>query len=110
MTQPNERRRRAADWLRSLLWSRHLRPRPCTHRDQIHDVTPASEGCTACMELGDSWMHLRMCLICGHVGCCDNSKNRHASKHFHTTGHPIVQSAEPGEDWMWCYIDQTLLT
>jgi uncharacterized UBP type Zn finger protein len=110
MTQPNERRRRAVDRLRGLLWGRHLRARPCTHRDQIRDVSPASEGCAACIELDDSWMHLRMCLICGHVGCCDNSKNRHATQHFHTTGHPIIRSAEPGENWMWCYIDQVLLT
>ena len=56
--------------------------------------------------MGDSWVHLRLCLSCGHVGCCDSSKNKHATKHFHRTKHPIIQSFEPGEDWRWCYVDE----
>ncbi|HVL23004.1 MAG TPA: UBP-type zinc finger domain-containing protein [Thermomicrobiales bacterium] len=80
----------------------------CTHLDQIHDVTPNTpEGCEECLASGDAWVHLRLCLTCGHVGCCDSSKNKHASKHAHATGHPIVQSLQPGEDWRWCYIDLT---
>jgi uncharacterized UBP type Zn finger protein len=59
--------------------------------------------------MGDTWVHLRMCMVCGHVGCCDNSKNRHASKHFASTGHPIVKSLERGEDWKWCFIDKVLI-
>ncbi|MGZ4199229.1 MAG: ubiquitin carboxyl-terminal hydrolase 14 [Thermoleophilia bacterium] len=79
----------------------------CTHTDQIHDVVPSGEGCQECLELGDRWVHLRLCLTCGHVGCCDSSKNRHASRHSHETGHAIVASFQPGEDWRWCYVDET---
>src|SRR5438874_6898201 len=82
---------------------------PCTHLDQIHEVTPSANGCEDCLKIGDSWVHLRICLTCGHVGCCDNSKNKHATRHFHTTHHPIIQSFQPGEDWIWCYIDQVML-
>jgi uncharacterized UBP type Zn finger protein len=83
---------------------------PCTHLDQIRDVKPKTpDGCEECLELGDTWVHLRMCLICGHIGCCDNSRNRHATKHFHTTNHPIIQSYERGEDWIWCYIDEVAM-
>src|SRR6185436_12113794 len=78
----------------------------CSHLDQIQDVEPRTpEGCEECLQMGDTWVHLRECLICGHIGCCDNSKNKHATKHFHETGHPIIQSFEPGEDWRWCYVD-----
>jgi uncharacterized UBP type Zn finger protein len=78
----------------------------CTHLDQVRDVTPSAEGCEECLEMGDSWVELRMCMICGHVGCCDASKNKHATQHFHETNHPIIQSFEPGQDWAWCYVDQ----
>lgn len=78
----------------------------CTHLDHIHDVTPHSQGCEDCMKSGDKWVHLRICLECGYVGCCNSSKNKHASKHAHETGHPIVKSFEKGEEWMWCYIDE----
>jgi uncharacterized UBP type Zn finger protein len=81
----------------------------CTHRDMIRAVTPSAPGCEECIQLGDEWVHLRICLTCGHVGCCDNSKNKHAAQHFHATGHPIMQSLEPGEDWKWCYIDQIVM-
>ena len=82
----------------------------CTHLDQIHDVTPSTtQGCTECLKTGDHWVHLRECLVCGHVGCCDSSPNRHATAHFHETAHPIIQSFEPGEDWRWCYVDETLV-
>jgi uncharacterized UBP type Zn finger protein len=82
---------------------------PCSHLDQINDVSPNTAGCEECLKLGDEWVHLRMCLICGHVGCCDSSKNTHATKHFHATQHPLMQSAEPGEDWIWCYVDGVTL-
>jgi hypothetical protein len=78
----------------------------CSHLDQIEDVTPNSQGCEDCLRMGGRWVHLRMCETCGHVGCCDSSPNRHASAHFHASGHPIVQSYEPGEDWLWCYADE----
>jgi uncharacterized UBP type Zn finger protein len=82
---------------------------PCTHLDQINAVTPSAPGCEECLNMGDTWVHLRICLICGHVGCCDSSRNTHATKHFHGTGHPLVQSFEPGEDWIWCYVDEILM-
>ena len=78
----------------------------CTHLDQIGDVTPSSEGCEDCLRSGGRWVHLRMCMTCGHVGCCDNSPNRHATAHFEEAGHPLIRSAEPYENWLWCYADQ----
>jgi uncharacterized UBP type Zn finger protein len=78
----------------------------CTHLDQIRPVTPHTRGCEECLKMGDTWVHLRLCLECGHVGCCDSSKNKHATKHFHKTKHPIMKSFEPGENWGWCYVDE----
>jgi uncharacterized UBP type Zn finger protein len=78
----------------------------CSHLDQIHDVVPSAQGCEGCLKTGGTWVHLRICLTCGHVGCCDDSPNKHAAKHSRATGHPIIQSFEPGEDWRWCYVDQ----
>ena len=80
-------------------------PAACTHLDQIKVRSTTKKGCEECLKLGDTWVHLRLCLSCGHVGCCDSSKNKHATKHFHATRHPLVRSLEPGESWMWCYID-----
>lgn len=77
----------------------------CTHLDQIADVVPSSAGCEECLRIGSGWVHLRVCLSCGNVGCCDSSPNRHATAHFRTIGHPIMQSFEPGDDWAWCYVD-----
>jgi hypothetical protein len=82
--------------------------RTCTHLDQIKDVKPSANGCEECLKTGSWWVHLRICRICGHVGCCDQSPNKHATKHFHATGHPIMQSIEPGEDWYWCYVDKVV--
>lgn len=79
---------------------------PCTHLDQILTHTPNTTGCEECLKMGDTWVHLRLCLTCGHVGCCDESKNKHARQHFHATNHPLIRSFEPGETWGWCYIDQ----
>ncbi len=82
----------------------------CTHLGTIKKgVKPRTKGCEECMKLGETWLHLRMCLQCGHVGCCDSSKNRHARAHFHETKHPLIQSAERGEDWRWCYVDDMYL-
>jgi uncharacterized UBP type Zn finger protein len=80
----------------------------CTHLDQIKDVKPSAQGCEECLKTGSWWVHLRICRVCGHVGCCDESPNKHAAKHFHATGHPIIQSIEPGEDWLWCYVDKVV--
>jgi uncharacterized UBP type Zn finger protein len=83
-------------------------PTVCGHLDHIHKVKPNAAGCEECLAMGDSWVHLRECLECGHVGCCDDSKNKHATKHFHKTQHPIIRSFQPGERWKWCYIDEVM--
>lgn len=75
----------------------------CTHFEASHDVTASAAGCEACLRIGSSWVHLRVCLTCGAVGCCDDSPNRHATRHAHDTGHPTIASLEPGEHWGWCY-------
>jgi uncharacterized UBP type Zn finger protein len=82
----------------------------CEHVGDIRDVRPSSpDACETCVALGDTWVHLRVCLVCGHVGCCDNSKNRHARAHFHETGHTVIQSYESGEAWRYCYADDAML-
>jgi uncharacterized UBP type Zn finger protein len=78
----------------------------CAHLDQIRKVKPSAKSCEECLKTGDTWVELRLCLTCGHVGCCDSSKNRHATKHFHATKHPILQSFQTGEDWRWCCVDE----
>lgn len=78
----------------------------CQHLDQIQIRQTNKTGCEDCLKTGDTWVHLRLCLTCGHVGCCDSSKNKHATKHFQGTKHPLIRSIEPGERWMWCYIDE----
>src|SRR5260370_36133906 len=78
----------------------------CSHLDQIQTVTPRANGCEQCLRAGDEWEHLRLCLTCGHVGCCDDSKNTHATAPFHSTGHPVIESLEPGEGSRWCYLDE----
>ena len=77
----------------------------CSHLDQVAAVAPSSDGCEDCLRIGGQWVHLRMCMSCGHVGCCDNSPHRHATAHFGSQHHPIIQSYEPGEDWWYCYVD-----
>ena len=82
----------------------------CGHLAAVADVTPSSTiGCEDCLREGTRWVHLRECLACGHVGCCDNSPRRHATAHFNATSHPLMRSFEPGEDWAWCYLDSLLL-
>ena len=81
----------------------------CTHTSEIRDVHPNTKGCQECLQSGDTWVHLRLCLECGHVGCCDSSKNKHATKHFHATQHPIMRSLERGEHWAWCFVDEVML-
>lgn len=82
----------------------------CKHLDQIRDVEPNTpDGCEECLATGGWWVHLRLCLTCGHVGCCDNSPSKHATKHYHDSRHAIMRSLEPGEDWGWCYVDEMML-
>jgi uncharacterized UBP type Zn finger protein len=78
----------------------------CTHLNQIREVKPGANGCEECLQTGDAWVALRLCLACGHVGCCDSSKNRHATKHFEATHHPLIEPFQTTKDWRWCYIDQ----
>ena len=78
----------------------------CTHLDTIQDVTPSADGCEDCLKIGASWVRLRLCMVCGHVGCCDDSPNKHATAHFHATSHPIIRPFESGENWYWCFIDE----
>jgi uncharacterized UBP type Zn finger protein len=80
----------------------------CTHRDQVTvtELPAAVDGCEDCLRTGGKWLHLRICLSCGHVGCCDDSPGRHATAHAHATEHPIIRSLEPREAWCWCYVDE----
>jgi len=78
----------------------------CAHQRDIRTVTPSADGCEECLKTGSWWVHLRLCRICGHVGCCDDSPNRHATAHYHATGHPIIEGYDPPEGWGWCYIDE----
>ena len=81
----------------------------CTHLDQIKIKHTNKKGCEDCLKIGGTWVHLRLCLQCGHVGCCDQSPNKHATAHFHADGHPLIQSFEPNEDWMYCYVDDVMM-
>ena len=81
----------------------------CHHFDHLKPVHRSAPGCEECLKLGEAWVHLRECLVCGHVGCCDSSMNRHATKHFHVTQHPVMRSAEPGEQWGWCYVHEVMV-
>jgi hypothetical protein len=93
------------------VWTGQFRSKPCAHVDLARaDIGPASEVCGECVAVGDSWPALRMCLLCGYVGCCDKSKNKHAREHFRQTGHPLTRPyKERGMDWVWCYVDKALL-
>ena len=83
----------------------------CTHASEINPAVPAgpADVCPACAALGSRWVHLRRCAACGHVGCCDSSPLKHAQAHFRETQHPVIRSAQPGEDWLWCYVDRVYI-
>jgi uncharacterized UBP type Zn finger protein len=83
----------------------------CTHLDQVEitELPESTEGCEECLKAGDPWCHLRICLTCGHVGCCDDSPNRHARRHAGENDHPLIRSIQPGEDWSWCFIDEVAM-
>ena len=84
---------------------------PCTHLEHVHvtELPESVDGCEECLSAGDGWVHLRICLECGKVGCCDSSPNKHASAHARASGHPIIRSLEPGEDWSWCFEDEVAM-
>ena len=84
-------------------------PSRCAHLAQVRPVHPGSRGCEECLRTGDDWVHLRVCMSCGHVGCCDDSRNRHATAHFTATAHPVMRSIEPGETWGWCFVEKVEL-
>ena len=92
-----------------LAFTRRFSEIPCSHLDQIQVREPNTRVCQECVDLGDTWPNLRMCLICGYVGCCDTSNNKHMGKHIKETGHPLIRSIEPGEGWIWCYPDEAFL-
>jgi uncharacterized UBP type Zn finger protein len=94
-----------------LAWTGKIREKPCTHLDQIQEVEANTDVCEACAQLGHSWVHLRMCMICGNIGCCSSSKNNHALQHYHETGHPLIKPyMQSGMEWIWCYEDGALLS
>ena len=81
----------------------------CSHLEQVNlGVEAKTKGCEECEKIGDTWVHLRLRSSCGHVGCCDSSKNKHGTKHFKATSHPVIKSFEPEEDWKWCYVDEIM--
>lgn len=83
--------------------------KPCDHIAKAKEARPKTpKGCEECLQSGDEWVSLRLCLACGHVGCCDSSKNKHATGHFHASKHPVMRSFEPGEEWRWCYVDEMM--
>jgi uncharacterized UBP type Zn finger protein len=88
--------------------ARQAMAKKCKHLNQIKITNTDIRVCAECVKLGDTWVHLRLCMSCGNVGCCDSSKNKHATKHFHATKHPVMRSIEPGEDWIWCYVDEMI--
>src|SRR5436309_1054089 len=98
---PTARNRRYRDRSRRM-------PKGCSHIADIQDVTPSALGCEECLKTGSRWLHLRICRTCGHVGCCDDSPNKHATAHFHATGHPVIEGYDPPEGWGWCYVDEVL--
>lgn len=106
MSQDNPNKLSVLNRIQKMIGGGSSEEEGCSHTDLIQEVTYSTDGCEECLKIGDSWVHLRVCMTCGKVGCCDNSKNKHARKHFQASGHPIIKSIEPGERWMWCYIDE----
>ncbi len=81
----------------------------CSHQNSVRSVKPKTMGCEECLAIGQAWVHLRLCRECGHVGCCDQSIGKHATAHFRSTGHPIIEGYDPPEGWGWCYVDETMI-
>lgn len=97
------------DRIRRVLFQRSFEHRTCAHVEGLGDVAPSATACADCIAEGTRPVHLRMCLTCGHVGCCDSSRPRHARRHSEETGHPVIRSIEPREQWVWCYVDRAYL-
>ena len=102
-------RRRLADEVRRISFQRSFGHRACAHAAPVGEVTFDEASCPGCVERGEPWVHLRMCLTCGSVGCCDSTPAMHARAHYEATGHPVIRSIEPGESWAWCYPDEAYL-
>jgi uncharacterized UBP type Zn finger protein len=100
---------RLGDAIRRVVFQRSIRQRACDHLDSVVVTSPGSERCEDCTREGTRTVHLRMCLVCGNVGCCDSSPAKHARRHHDTTGHEVIRSIEPGEHWVWCYLDRAYL-
>ena len=100
---------RIPHWILRWLFTGTATEKPCSHLALVQHIEPAAHVCAECVARGDTWPALRMCMVCGYIGCCDKSKNKHTRKHFEATGHPLMRSIEPGEKWMWCYTDEALL-
>jgi uncharacterized UBP type Zn finger protein len=81
----------------------------CAHLEATGPARAGAVGCEECLRTGEAWFHLRQCIDCGHVGCCDRSPNQHATAHYRATGHPVMRSFEPGEDWRWCFVDEVAI-
>ena len=81
----------------------------CSHLNVFRTVRPSADGCEDCLATDGRWVHLRICRVCGHVGCCDQSPGRHATKHFHVSKHPVMESYDPPEAWGWCYVDEVMI-
>jgi uncharacterized UBP type Zn finger protein len=97
------------DVFRIQFWSQGRQEEECSHLGQYTDVVPGSDGCEECLAMGDTWVHRRLCMTCDHVGCCDDSKNKHASKHYQAMDHPLVTPMEAGQEWLWCYADRIMV-
>jgi uncharacterized UBP type Zn finger protein len=97
------------EWFLRWYFTGAFREQPCSHLHLIEVRETELTVCRDCVEAGDDWPSLRMCLVCGYVGCCDQSKNKHMKKHVAETGHPIVRSIDPGEAWIWCYKDEVMI-
>ena len=103
-------RMRIPETILRVALTRRLKEKPCSHLHLIQHRQPTTDVCQDCVDVGDSWPSLRMCLICGYAGCCDTSKNKHMQKHVEETGHPLIRSIEPGEGWIWCYEDDAFIS
>ena len=100
----------ASDKIVRFVFQRSFKRRDCSHLSEVKVTEPKTGACKGCVRQETKTVHLRMCLTCGEVGCCDSSKPKHARKHHEQTGHPLIRSVEPGEMWAWCYLDKAYLT
>lgn len=109
MKLDSDGRTRIADSIKQAAAQNSVDIKGCEHILQIQDVIPSANGCEDCLKSGDEWVNLRLCCTCGYVGCCDSSKNKHATRHYHENKHPLIISFEDGENWLWCYQDEVVI-